>query len=298
MTMNKIIYATDFSEESKKALHYAYELSKRSGAELLLLHIFDIPTIWNSEMEGPDFPKMEEDAMEYNIQKLKDFYEAVLDTQVDLNKIGFEALESASPVMGILEAAKKHKADLLVMGTKGKSKAREILIGSTTMSIIRQSPCPVFSVPEEGNYKELNKIMYATDFDPNDIDALKELKEIADLYDTKILVEHITETTEEDPEQNLQILKSKAEESKIDHRYKFGLTIAQDIYTGLNSFVRENDIDLLVMYEREHSGARRWFHRDIVKRMENHTPVPILTYNEKAIINFVELDEIDSTQIG
>ena len=296
--MDTIIYATDFSDSSKEALRYAYELSKRSGAQLLMLHVFDIPTIWNSETEGPTFEDITQDAREMKEQKLKDLFEAELNKETESEEVRFEARESASPVLGIMESIKDNHAGLIVMGTKGKNKAREFFIGSTTMSIVKQSSCPVLGVPEETNYQELNKILYATDFDPNDLDALKKLTEIADLYNTKILVEHIAETTEKAPEQKLQILKSKVEDAKIDERINFGLTIAQDIYAGLNEFVKQNDIDLLVMLEREHSGVNKWFHRDMVKRMEKHASTPILTYNENSLMNIVELNEADASQIG
>lgn len=53
--MKKIIFATDYSNSSVPALKYAYGLSKKINAELIILNILEYPTIWNSDVPKPKF---------------------------------------------------------------------------------------------------------------------------------------------------------------------------------------------------------------------------------------------------
>jgi len=58
-----ILYATDYSDNSAAALRYAYQLSKSLKASLVALHVFDYPTVLETEVHEP-FPHLEEDAFE------------------------------------------------------------------------------------------------------------------------------------------------------------------------------------------------------------------------------------------
>lgn len=58
--MNKILHPTDFSENASKALQFAISLSRKLDAELVILHIANLPTIMNSSSSVSSFTEMEE----------------------------------------------------------------------------------------------------------------------------------------------------------------------------------------------------------------------------------------------
>ena len=63
----------------------------------------------------------------------------------------------------IIRTAKKHKADLIVVGTHGKTGLKKVLFGSVTTSLIEESTIPLIAVPHNFEFQNIDKIVYASD---------------------------------------------------------------------------------------------------------------------------------------
>jgi nucleotide-binding universal stress UspA family protein len=282
--MKTILFATDYSQKDQKAMAYVCELSKRTGAQIVALHIHDVPTIMNTSSDAPTFQEIERDVVEMNKKKLLDFCQKnSYEDSVKLN-IRFEARENTSTVQGILSMIDEINADLVIIGVKGESKLKELLMGSTSMGVIRQANCPVLTIPGETQFKPFGHIIYATDFEEEDIEAINSLTEIAGLFDANLKVIHISTKHEDAVSEKMEwfkeLLKEKVDYSKLN----FELLHSNDIQDCLNSYVIENNIALIAMLERESKNIfNKWFHKDLVKQMEFHTSVPLLSFNENCL---------------
>lgn len=189
--MKKIIHPTDFSENASKALEFAIRLSQKFNAELVLLNIGDIPMILNSSPSMTSFSKMEEEKEASIIEQLKSYVTNYRSNTDLIFKIQFIAKLNSSTAKGILEAINEADADLVVMGTKGQSKLKQIIVGSTTKALVTSAPCPVLAIPENTIFKEIEQIVCASDFDPNDIAAIKRVIPVSQAYNAKISVLHL-----------------------------------------------------------------------------------------------------------
>jgi nucleotide-binding universal stress UspA family protein len=284
--MNTILYTTDFSENSENALKYACELSQKTGATLVALHVHDIPSIMASD--EPTFPDIQRDVMEKNKEKLQRYCKTLSGNK----KIRFEAKENKSSVKGIISMIDEINADLVVMGTKGKSKVHELVMGSTSMGVIKKAGCPVLTVPAEGKFGGFSHLVYATEFEESDIQIINWLSEIAGIFDAEITVIHVS--SKHDGEEIMENYKNRILENISYPKLKFKLLLSDDIYAGLNKYLIENKIELIAMMEHEdRSIFEKWFHRDMVKQMEFHVTIPLLTFNQKYLIeNFKKEDEL------
>ena len=143
----KIVAGVDFSETSLKALHRAAQVAAKEGAELHALHIHDAP--WNTLQYLTPQP-MTPAAMltEHNetlMHRINTFARPVVDANPGL-KLQAVCSDAGAHRLGIADYAAKAGADLIVLGTRGKTNLRDILLGSTAERVLAESRCSVLAV--------------------------------------------------------------------------------------------------------------------------------------------------------
>jgi len=274
--MKKILYATDFSKNAEKALHFALKIAEIHHAELIMLHVFDIPPVWgNPQIKYPvEMAKQDSERWESALHEL---FEQFIS---DINPT-FVAIENTSAVNGILSVIKKHKPDLVITGTKGESLLKEIFIGSTTKALVKQSPVPVLAIPKNANYRDIGIVVYASDFQEFDLKALEQLIKLVKPYKPDIKIIHVSSGNEYKSNQKMEWFKDLVKENISYENFSFELLLSDRVFERLTNYVKNHDIDMLVMLEKEHHGIiEKLFHEDLVWKMEFHTSTPLLSYNE------------------
>ncbi|MFP3399576.1 universal stress protein [Acidianus sp.] len=136
----KILVAYDGSEHSKKALDVAIDLAKRYSSEVYVVEAVD-ETIFETVGVLPPLSAIEE--MEKKAKK--DIDEAVNKaTQNGVKAVG-EVL-SGDPATAILEYANKNDIKLIIIGSRGLSRFKRILLGSVSSRVVQESKIPVIVV--------------------------------------------------------------------------------------------------------------------------------------------------------
>jgi len=137
-----ILVATDFSPTSEHALEYARELARSFGSTLHLLHVVPDPVLasaW-SEAYAYDLTALGERFRKYAERQLAEKARAIGDVTLTT-----EALVG-SPAATIVAAAEDRSADLIVMGTHGRTGVTHLFMGSIAERVVRTAPCPVLTV--------------------------------------------------------------------------------------------------------------------------------------------------------
>jgi nucleotide-binding universal stress UspA family protein len=277
--MKKILCAVDYSKNSVIALKYANSISKKLGANLVVTHVLDYPTIFYSEAKIP-FPDLEKEAIKKHQSKLEQF---CFDHVGNEKSVSVEAIEDQSVVDGIVSKAEEIHAFMIVVGMKGTSLIKELIMGSTAKALINQSPCFVLAVPENANYVQINTIVYATDFEiEEDIDVIKRLSGLAKKFDATIKVIHISTENEVTGESQLEWFKSHLKD-KVDYdKITYQMISSNSIYESIITYLDEVNADLVVMLERENKGfLKKWIRQDLVKKLEIYGKIPLVSFNEK-----------------
>lgn len=143
MKIEKILFATDFSEGSAVALPYAVDMAKQYGAKLYLVHVvYDITkaTGWYVPHVaiGEIYDEIEKSART-EIEKLR------VEEMKGLKDIEHVVLKG-TPYEEIISFAEGNEIDLIVLGTHGRKGIDRVLFGSTAEQILRNASCPVLSV--------------------------------------------------------------------------------------------------------------------------------------------------------
>jgi nucleotide-binding universal stress UspA family protein len=222
---------------------------------------------------------MEEEKRDSLLEQLKKYstdHLRYIDSHV---KIQFEAKLNSSTIKGIVEAIIEDDADLVVIGTKGQSKLKEVIMGSTAKGLVAKAPCPVLTIPENALFKEIKQIIYASDYDQNDIAALKRLADFAEVSNAEISVLHIFKNEPVKDSETVTFQRLLTEQVKYAH-LKYDTVVSTNVAESLVTYLSDNKADLLVMFEKENMGIiNMLFHRDMVKKFATHTTIPLMSYN-------------------
>lgn len=145
----KILAPLDFSECSHEALGYAISIAGKYGAELYLLHVLELPHYASAGVTPStlrEVLKLEAEMEKEAEKALGEAEEKVKKAQVQVSKL----IRKGEAYAEISRAARELNADLIVMGTHGRTGLPHVLLGSVAERIVRTASCPVFSVKPKG----------------------------------------------------------------------------------------------------------------------------------------------------
>ena len=145
ITLHRILMTTDFSDYSKEALEYAVHMARSFGADLYLLHVFEPPFFSPSGVSlsvRPEVHQWIKEIKEEESKKLDILAEEVRHKGAKVHPI----FKAGTPFLEILKTAEEIPADLIVLGTHGRTGLAHVLMGSVAERVVRKSACPVFSV--------------------------------------------------------------------------------------------------------------------------------------------------------
>ena len=140
---SKILVAVDGSQASMDAADQAIEMARKYNSELIALHvILSDTTIFGTN------PPQHIDEIKQQAQQYLDKIKQKLPNQDGNNKIQMrtELISSATAVAGIVGFAEKENVDLIVIGTRGRSGFKRLLLGSVASGVVNYAHCPVMVV--------------------------------------------------------------------------------------------------------------------------------------------------------
>ena len=135
---------SDFSSASDKAFQYALRFGQEFGADLILIHV--LPANLAPAYPGlPDAQPFSENEVSLAEENLRTWVDLAQAAGVNAKL----ALRNGLPAHEIVEAAKDHDVDLVIIATQGLTGWKHFCIGSTAERVVRAAPCPVLVVREK-----------------------------------------------------------------------------------------------------------------------------------------------------
>ncbi|HEX4922350.1 MAG TPA: universal stress protein, partial [Candidatus Bathyarchaeia archaeon] len=195
VSLRNVLFATDFSAASMKALPYATSVAKRFDSKVCVAHVVppeDYPSGLNSLDEAAQIARGE---AELKMSGLLNSFPC--------RDLACEGVVGNGDIwIGLSDLMRRNAADLLVIGTIGRTGVRKFLLGSVAEEAIRESPCPVLTVgPESRRAEEVEfrNILYATDFSPDSLAAAPSALAFSKNYRSRLTLLHAMEGLPESP---------------------------------------------------------------------------------------------------
>ncbi len=148
----KIVTCVDFSENSAKAVQCALHVAQQDGGSLDCLHVYQSALAMSLDYGGfaPSMPAtIDPDAVENWRKDLSAFLAALTRDVADV-KVTALIKERVNIREAILDHVNEVHATLVVLGTRGKTGLREMLIGTTAEKIVQNAPCSILAVKPDG----------------------------------------------------------------------------------------------------------------------------------------------------
>jgi nucleotide-binding universal stress UspA family protein len=147
MKAQKILFATDFSEHSEAARHFATSLARDLGASLLILHV----------VEPPPPPSADRGFGGYIVEgEVEAESQRRLNETVpgDLAVSHSHKLRHGPPAREILKCADEESVDMVVIGSHGRRGLVRMLLGSVAEGVVRKAKCPVITIKQPSKIAE------------------------------------------------------------------------------------------------------------------------------------------------
>jgi universal stress protein A len=136
MNAKRILFPTDFSHTGDSALAMATALARDTGATLIIAHVEEPPVAYGG---GEMYYGMPEPALDEIKQMLSEVKPT--DPQVPFE----HRLVTGDPAAAIVRLAAEENADMIVMGTHGRTGLKRLLMGSVAEAVVRRATCPVLT---------------------------------------------------------------------------------------------------------------------------------------------------------
>jgi nucleotide-binding universal stress UspA family protein len=143
LEIRKIMIPTDFSESSSHAMEYGAQLAKKVGAKILLLHVIPLGSYVSAASSAP----VPVEAIEALAQTARNEISKTGKALQTSHGIAVDVMVTDGPAPAVItELAKTQAADLIVMGTQGRTGLKHVLLGSVAEHVVRHSSIPVMTV--------------------------------------------------------------------------------------------------------------------------------------------------------
>ncbi len=274
----KILIPTDFSKLSKVAVQYAVKMAKKLEGELILLNVvyIDAPPRAAASVKAQSI----EDAMVDNATQ--DCMQLINEIKSSIKgklNISYKVIVGY-PVENVVESFARHNdISLIIMGTKGASGIKKVLIGSNATAVINSCDIPVITVPEFAQFKNLKHILYATDM-TNIYTEMKILASLAKLFGASIHISHVLSpksTQKIDTNKIIADIIKKVKYPKIT----FTVIVNNDVAVGLDKYIADTKADMLAMFTHELSFFEKLFGKSVTRQMAFHSWIPMLTLKKE-----------------
>jgi nucleotide-binding universal stress UspA family protein len=277
--MKHILCPIDFSEAATNALLYASDLAIKSGACLHLFHTYHIPNIipFTELYLHPEINHEYEPEVTARLEHLINW----------INKVNAPASLQASCTVRcglaadeIAAMAYEIQADLIVMGTEGANSIAEEWMGTNTARVIEQTHCPVLAVPVSATYREIKKIVYATELDEAEEDQIRFIAHITELFGAALLFLHVEKEEMEAVQHNtLHNIRKLSRQLPYDH-ISFYVNGNRNVQKGIDTFVLQKNADLLVTVTHRRNFLQQLIDRSLSKKQVFHSRIPVLVLHK------------------
>lgn len=289
-----ILVPLDGSLLSECALAPALALAQTYKAEIVLVTVLveraTIPTDEYYDAPASLIPELEISPMR---ERLANYLDSIVETRAGANVSMHAIVLEGGAADGVVKTAVSSQADLIVMGTHGRSGMSRWLLGSVTQKVIRNAPCPVIAVRDE---RPLKNILITLDQTTLSEQALDPGFAVAGALNARVHLLTIIENAVNSPEggewaaaepKSHTTLGEElfAQEEAYLHDLEIRYQTTQPVKTAVRSgkpqhailaYAAEQNIDLIVMATHNRAGVKRWLYKSVTEQVMNGSQCSML----------------------
>jgi nucleotide-binding universal stress UspA family protein len=282
--MKKILVPVDFSKPAMVAVEVGADIARKSGAQLLLLHVVEEIASSSINIQGEaGAPESWENKL-FTVKLIEKAKKQMAKLMEDPRLEGVRVvpeLRVGTPYHGMNEIITSHKVDLVVMGTAGHSDLEDMIIGSNTEKVVRTSHCPVLTVYNKPAAKEFKNIVYATSLNKEEEVFSRIVRNTQKIYDSTIHLVRIN--TPGNFQRDVVVKKYMQDFAKKLQLKNVTINVFNDITEeeGIVYFADSIGADMIAMATHGRTGFAHVLAGSIAEDVVSHSKRPVLTFVTK-----------------
>lgn len=292
--IRRILCPVDFSECSRHALEHAVTLAQWYQSEITVFHTYTVshalPIVPHDGPLALEPLRLSETHREQLLEELQRFSKPLADAGVRLSlEIG-----EGIPVDQIAGRARALSADVIVMGTHGRSGFERLFLGSVTEKVLRKASCPVLTVPPRVGEATptFKRLLCAVDFSDSSLRGLQYALALAQEADARLTVLHVLELLPEGDAPELGLLREHRERIEAVARERLAAAISDSArqfstvdevvsigkpYREILSQASDRQAELIVMGVRGRSAVDLMMFGSTAQHVVRQASCPVLT---------------------
>ncbi len=272
----KIVILTDLSALSLVAIKYAIRLGGPLHADFTLLNVVRIEGPSKANLKLKSIEKMLMAAAEEEGKAIMKELRAEIKGEYTLR---FMAVHGHTVSRAMMSYTEKNPTNMVVMGSRGASAIKKARMGGTAVSVIDDCEGPVLAIPELAQYKNLAKIVYASDL-KNVQQELDILIEFARIYGSHIHMIHVVPALDKKTEISSHAVEELIRKTKYD-KLDFRIIIDENIPAAIDQFIKDTKSDLLTTFTHHLSIFEKLFARSVTRTLAYLGTIPLLALKRK-----------------
>lgn len=284
--MNTIVIYSQFINKHENVLVYGISLAKHLKKIVKLVHVIDTRNMdfykgfsdpdgtlaSASSYELMDEHKQEADAFFENI---KNQYKKSFNLESDIQL----RVEIGNTEMILSEEVKSDDTYMFLLPHGIEGEVRYLI--NDNSYYIEESHCPVMVIPDDAEFRPIKKIIYATDYQEQDISSLKILGNLAEKFQAKVTALHVVE----DEKRFSDSLEDKGFRSLLEKEMKYkSLDFASiqgndNVADVIISYTESNHGDIIALLKENRGFWEKLFHRSVSKKVINESKLPVIVFN-------------------
>lgn len=282
--MKKILVPTDFSKSALTAIDVASDIAKKANAQLILLHVVEGASGDSFNIEGQiDTSDHWEDRI-FTMKLIEKGKKQLERSVADLSDRGVRVkteLRMGTPFHGMRTIIQEQSVDLVVMGTSGNTAVEEMIIGTNTEKVVRQSRCPVLTVHKKPASSDFKNIVYATAMSPEEEVFSRIVRRTQQMYESTIHLVRIN--TPGSFKRDVIVKKEMQAFAKKLQLKNFTINVFNDLSEeeGIIYFADSINADMIAMATHGRTGFAHVLAGSIAEDVVSHAKRPVLTFVTK-----------------
>jgi nucleotide-binding universal stress UspA family protein len=282
--MRKILVPTDFSNPAKLATDVAIQVAKKAKAEIVLLHVVEIPSDESFNAEGQISQSDDWEDKLFTLKLIEVSKKQLSAVRKSVEEEGIPVsykLKVGNPFHGMRTSITEEDADLVVMGTSGRSKLEEMIIGSNTEKVVRYAKCPVLTVHEKSSGADFKNIVFASSMSEDEKEFATVIMNTQEMYGATIHLVRINTPMNFKPDTLVKVTMEKF--ARKLHLKNYTLNVFNDLSEeeGIIHFAHSINADLIALATHGRTGFAHVIAGSIAEDVANHSRKPVLTYVTK-----------------
>jgi len=284
--MKKIIVPTELNEKSENAILAAIKIANKMKMSIEVLHVIDsfdygVNFIINESNPIILPPEVLDDRKDQAILLFNQLIDKIKTNKEILPEILLN-VKTGFVLDVIEESISDPNAFMVILTDKSKADFNYRDISSQNTKIINHSNCPVCVVPNTAPFKEPKQIIYATNFQEQDVQNIANLAHLASAFEAIIYVVHVSANPEFEEHIKVAGLHSLIDDETGYQNIKYKTIKNDNFLLGIDNFAHEINADAIALMRENKNIFKAFFASNPTRKIIYKTNLPVIVYQEVA----------------